>query len=391
MTPTDGYSPDEFENLPMAQVPIRVTTCIDRLAVIKRKVDEAVQNAVNAKRASEKAKSVQLGFWKINDKKKAIEALQDALGAVSVAQGDQAEAVRLLYEYQEKVAQCMGYLFWLGVQNMAKTRTVVHEVEMRMKNASEEEIGEMARKELFAVVAQLKAQLDIQEKQERLANVQKSIKATVQTHEESLGRLCDRESEQDRLLRERLQAEKEQDAEIQRQAEKDAEHDRRLDEDRKDIDTLQKGVVAQGKAIEKHSRIDQEQNEELQRQAEKDKEHDERIDENRKDIDTLQKGVVAQEKALEERSRIDQEQNEELQRQAEKDKEHDARIDENSRTIKKHVRLIALIEEQLTKHRREIAGIKVIRGTSNLSMWLAIVALVLSVISIGLTIYSLTR
>lgn len=387
---TQEHSPDVFSNLPMEQVPTRVASCIDNLATIKRKVDIAIQNAKAAQKASKEAKKINPGIWKFGSKS-AIEALQEAQGAMSVAQGDQAEATKLLYEYQAKVALCMRTLFCLGVQNMAKTRTVVREIKMRLEKASEAEIGQLARKELFAVMAQLQEQLDIRENQERLANAQKSIKATVQTHEESLGRLCDRESEQDRLLMERLKAEKAQNAEIQRQAEKDAEHDRRLDEDRKDIDTLQKGVFAQGKAIEKHARIDQEQNEELQRQAEKDKEHDERIDENCKDIDTLQKGIAAQGEAIEERFRIDQEQNEELQRQAEKDKEHDERIDENSRNIKKQARLIALIEDQLAKHRHELAGITVIRGNSRLSMWLAIVALIFSIISTGLAVYSMTR
>lgn len=335
--------PAEFPNLPMPQVEARVDRCIDGLTTIQKKVDNAVRKALKAKKSSEKAKSITLHWYKIGDKAKAIEALQDAMVDVSDVQGEQSDAIKLLLEYQKNVAAGMQLLYALGVSNIAANRTVVREVKMRLENASEEEIGEMARNELRAVMAQLKVQLDIQEKQERLANAQKAVKATVQSHEENIDRLYERESEQDRLLLERVHADKEQDAEIQRQAEKDVEHDQR-------------------------------------------------IDENRKDIDMLQKGVEAQEKAIEERSRIDREQDAELKRQAEKDQEHDEKIDANTRNIKENKRLIVSLKEALVKHRREITSVKTTtRDSATVSLGLSVLSLLISIVCMGLVIYSMVH
>lgn len=342
MTFKDDYSPSEFVNLPTTQVSSSVNSCIDGLTTIQKKVDNAVQKAIKAKKSSEKAKAVTLHWYKIGDKAEAIEALQDAMVDVSDVQSDQSDAIKLLLEYQKNVASGMKFLFALGASNMVANRTVVREVEMRLKNASEEEIGEMARNELRAVMAQLKAQLDFQERQERLVQDQKAVKAKLQAANESIDRLSDRESAQDRLLQERVQADKKQDVELKRQAEKDVEHDKRINENREDIDTLQKGVVAHGKAIEEHSRNDQKQDAELKRQAEKDKEHDELIAANRKNIDA-------------------------------------------------NAQLIALIKETLVKHRHEIAGVKVAHGTSKLLMTISFISLIVSLLSIGLVVYTMFR
>ena len=342
MTLKDDCSLSEFANLPTAQVSSSVNSCIDELTTVQKKVDSAVQKAMKARESSEKAKAVILHWYKIGDKAEAIEALQDAMVDVSDVQGDQSDAIRLLLEYQENVASGMKFLFMLGASNMAANRTVVREVEMRLKNASEKEIGEMARNELRAVMAQLKAQLDVQERQERLVQDQKAVKARLQATRESVDRLSARESAQDRLLQERVKADKKQDAELKRQAEKDVEHDKRINENREDIDTLQKGVVAQGKAIEEHSRNDLKQDAELKRQAEKDREHDELIAANRKNIDA-------------------------------------------------NAQLIALIKEILAKHRHEIAGVKVAHGTSKVLMTISVISLIVSLLSIGLVVYTMCQ
>ena len=127
----DSYLPAEFKNLPIQQVPVHVGRCIDDLTAIQKKVNSAVDKAEKSKKASQKAKSITLHWWKIGDKAKAIEALQDAMMDVSDVQGDQAEAIQLMLNYQQNLSKVMQFLLQLGVANIAANRTVVREVEIR--------------------------------------------------------------------------------------------------------------------------------------------------------------------------------------------------------------------------------------------------------------------
>ena len=332
------YDMENLGNLPMKSVPAQVHACIDGLTNIQKKVDDAIQKAAQAKTASKTAKNITLRWYKIGDKAKAIEALQDALVAVSDVQGDQSEAIRQLLAYQRDVAEGMKFLFALGAANMTANRTVVREVTMRLKNASEEEISEMARTELCAVVAQLKAQLDIQERQERLANDQKAVKANLKANQETVEELCVREEAQDRLLEEGARIDLRQDTELQRQAEKDAEHDRKISENREDIEILQKGMEEQGRIIEKYALSNHEQGAELKRQADRDTDHDEKIAENQKHIAN-------------------------------------------------NTRVIALIQKTLSKHQHEINEAKAARGISSDSRILSVISLIVSLVSMALVGY----
>ena len=279
----ENSSVSELSNLSEKEVSKEVNLCMRGLAKIKQKVDSAIKNALNAKISSDNAKKVTLAWYKIGDKAKAIEALQKAMVDVSTAQNDQADAIQLLLEYQRNVANGMKFLFVLGAQNMAANRTVVREVEMRLKNASEEEIGEMARNELRGVLAQLKAQLDFQERQEKLIKDHKKVKAIAQEANE----------------------------ELVRQAEKDIEHDKAIYENRRQIGSNRKDIAEHGKAI-----------------------HDnrEQIGCNRKDINA-------------------------------------------------NAQLIALIKETLSKHRHEIAGVKVFNKSTKAFWITSVTALMFSIIS----------
>lgn len=338
----DLYLPAEFKNPPLQQVPVYVGRCIDDLAAIQKKVNSAVDKAKKSKTASKKAKSITLHWWKIGDKAQAIEALQDAMMDVSDVQGDQAEAIQLMLDYQQNLSKVMQFLLQLGVANIAANRTVVREVEMRLKNASEEEISAMARQELCAVVAQLKAQLDLQERQERLLNDQKAVKAKVKGHEESIEDLREREEVQDRLLQEREDVDRQQNAELQRQAEKDVEHDQRINENREDIEVLQKGMEEQGRIIEEQALADRAQDDELKRQADKDREHDEKI------------------------------------------AAHQKHLGESDRNI-------ALIQKTLAKHRRDLDEAQETRGVSKVSRVLSLVSLIVSLAALVLAGYAATH
>ena len=249
------------ENLSSDQVPNLINEQFTKLDVVKNNVERAASKARKAQQRAEEAKNISPGLF---HRKEAIEELQTVTEEIADAQIASAEAQEVSFEYQQKLGEITKYLFSLGVSNIATNRSVVRQLQLKLRDASEKDLDELARQEIFGVVEQLKAQEDIMIKQSAMSDI-------VKRHDERLNAGDEKE--------------KEQDAEIAQQAEKDKEHDKRLDE---------------GDAKDK------EQDEEIARQAEKDKEHDKRLDAG---------------------DAKDKEQDKEIGRQAEKDKEHDKRLD----------------------------------------------------------------
>ena len=101
------------------------------------------------------------------DKKEAIEALQLAVKCQSDVLDDSIEAIKKLFENQEKFAKCISYLYGLGVTSIAANRTVLRELELKLRDASEKELSELARQEIEVVILQLRAQENIQNKIDR--------------------------------------------------------------------------------------------------------------------------------------------------------------------------------------------------------------------------------
>lgn len=143
-------------------------------------LDQSVRNAMaaadKAKDAARTAKNKSAGLFQ---KKEAIEVLQSSGVVLAEAVQSSAEAQKLSFEFQTKLAEITKYLFGLGVSNIASNRFVVRELEMKLKGASKEELSELAKQELFTVVKQLKEQEDMMLKQANLSN-------HVKTHEDTL-------------------------------------------------------------------------------------------------------------------------------------------------------------------------------------------------------------
>ena len=199
------------EKTEVTQVPAIVQERFGFLKKLKDQVDEAMDKAGQAQDSANNAKDKRVGVFK---KKDAIESLQSAAGDLAAAQISSASAQKALFEYQQKVGEVMKYLLALGVSNIAMNRSLVKELELRLKEASKEELDDIARNEIIDLIKQLKAHEDFMNKHESLSQI-------VQKHDNS--------------LREKELIDLAQNEEIQRQADKDDEHDRRLDEkDRKD-------------------------------------------------------------------------------------------------------------------------------------------------------------
>ena len=138
-----------------------------RIKSAKRKPSNAVSRAEEAKKLADEASQKNAG-WSFfgSDKKEAIEALQSATVSQANALSDSVDANKELFNNQKKMSEALRYLFGLGVANMAANRTVVRELELKLKNASQEELSELARQEITNVILQLRAQEDMQYKLE---------------------------------------------------------------------------------------------------------------------------------------------------------------------------------------------------------------------------------
>ena len=118
----------------------------------ERLAKEALDEAINAK-------NVELHWYKSD--KTAIESLQKACKLQGDALESLAKAIKLSYINQKKIKDVTTFLLGLGLANTALNRMVIRELEMRLANASKEEIDELAKQELENVVKQLKAQEDL--------------------------------------------------------------------------------------------------------------------------------------------------------------------------------------------------------------------------------------
>mgnify|MGYP005940868477 CR=1 FL=1 len=184
------------ENLSSDQVPNLINEQFTKLEVVKNNVERATSKARKAQQRAEEAKNISPGLF---HRKEAIEELQTVTEEIADAQIASAEAQEVSFEYQQKLGKITKYLFSLGVSNIATNRSVVRQLQLKLRDASEKDLDELARQEIIGVVKQLKAQEDIMIKQSAMSDI-------VKRH--------------DKRLNAGDAKDKEQDEEIGRQAEK---------------------------------------------------------------------------------------------------------------------------------------------------------------------------
>ena len=331
---TDDLQP---ANIAPEQLPSIIGSQFQALEDLDKKVREAKRKADAAHDSAENARSKSAGFGK---KKEAIEALQDAAYDFSTSQSALVEAQEFNFKLQEKLGKVIQYLFGLGVSNLAANRTVVREIELRLKNASEEQLSDLARQELLGVIKQLKAQEDIMVKQQEISQKLKNIaddSAVIQAQANYLSgqlqmqggrlqtqarRLAEGEAkdkEQDKLISEQAAKSKEhdrrlaegeikdeeQDKLISQQAAKSKEHDRRLAEGETKDEEQDKLISQQAAKSKEYDRIlaeqiakDSELEQSIAQQLEKNRQRDRRIEDCMEQGNVLQAGLEAQSQAL---------------------------------------------------------------------------------------------
>ena len=155
------------QNISIEQLPTIIGNTFKHISEVDRKISNAVSRANEAKKLAVEASQKNAG-WSFfgSDKKEAIEALQSAAISQANALSDSVDANKELFNNQKKMSEALRYLFGLGVANIAANRTVVRELELKLKNASQEELSELARQEITNVILQLRAQEDMQYKLE---------------------------------------------------------------------------------------------------------------------------------------------------------------------------------------------------------------------------------
>ena len=155
------------QNISIEQLPTIIGNTFKHISEVDRKISNAVSRAEEAKKLADEASQKNAG-WSFfgSDKKEAIEALQSAAISQANALSDSVDANKELFNNQKRMSEALRYLFGLGVANMAANRTVVRELELKLKNASQEELSELARQEITNVILQLRAQEDMQYKLE---------------------------------------------------------------------------------------------------------------------------------------------------------------------------------------------------------------------------------
>lgn len=121
---------------------------ITKLDELNQHIKKAITAADKAKSSADRAKQQSAGWFQ---KKAAIEELQSAGVDLAEAMQSNAEAQKVSFEFQTKLAEITKYLFGLGVSNITANRVVVRELELKLKGASEEQLSELAHQELLLV------------------------------------------------------------------------------------------------------------------------------------------------------------------------------------------------------------------------------------------------
>lgn len=171
------------------QIPSMIEQGFIQLTKIKDELDEAQKEADIAYNAARAAYCKDVGFW--HRTVPALEALQSAVRSQSNAQIQLSKAQYIMFEQQQILANCSKILFFLCLNNLASARVAVKEIKIRLEGASEEEISEVARQEMGKVLEQLKQQMDMMEKQERLENKVLQLEERISTSENAAEKACD--------------------------------------------------------------------------------------------------------------------------------------------------------------------------------------------------------
>lgn len=137
----------------------------NKLKQVDAQIRKSSKDAAAATAAAHRAYEKSAGFGK---KKEAIEELQSAVKEIAAATEALSLSQKAIFENQEQLARIATQLFRLGIESIANTRLVVRELQLRLNGASKEELTDLAKRELFTVLLQLKEKEDAKRKIENM-------------------------------------------------------------------------------------------------------------------------------------------------------------------------------------------------------------------------------
>lgn len=285
------------KNVKQADLPVIIAKQYDKLKELEDNVERAYTLAQSASDSADNAYYKSAGF---GHKKAAIESLQDAVKDLGSAQISAAEAQKISFEYQTKLAEITKYLFGLGASSIAMNRSVVRELELKLKGASAEEISDLAKQELVNVVTQLKAQEDIMLKQDKIMKEVKANHEGISQINADITKINSETDKHETAIFDNADRIEQNKKELTAQHLKDEEHDKALEEHSKELaaqrlkdqeldkelEDHNKELTAQHLKDEEHDRALEEHNKELTAQHLKDEEHDKALEEHSKELAT---------------------------------------------------------------------------------------------------------
>ena len=170
----NGVLSIKVEDIDEKQVPELIQEQFSIMGDLRKEITKAVGNVFDAKDVVINEVGI-IGF----SKKEAIDNLQKAALSLANAQVNAMSAQQLSFEYQQKLADITKFLFRLGLTNIAMNRVVVEELECKLRNATEEELDDLARSEIQNLLKQLKMQQDLDKKQSDLLGLLKEQAAII--------------------------------------------------------------------------------------------------------------------------------------------------------------------------------------------------------------------
>lgn len=132
---------------------------------LERRVNEANLSALDAKKKAEdmngyKEKSIMWGKinWKSGNTKEIVEGQQDVIKSLATALNMQAEALKLSFQLDSKLANICEFLFYLGSYNIATNEAMIEDLQTTIKDGTVDKrrLSEKAKEQFKNVVQRLK-------------------------------------------------------------------------------------------------------------------------------------------------------------------------------------------------------------------------------------------
>lgn len=174
----------KIESINAAEVPALIQSQLTLLGEIRVRIDKAVKSAYGVK----KTVVNQVG-GKSKGTKESLEDLNKAAITIASSQIEAMTAQQISFEYQQKLADITRFLFCLGLTNISMNRVVVKELELKLREASEKELDDLARSEIEGLLKRLKAQQDIDKKLSDLSDRVKEQQERLNAQEQQIKEL----------------------------------------------------------------------------------------------------------------------------------------------------------------------------------------------------------